>query len=292
MENPYQIIEGIRCYAPELALGNTNYSPCYFDTFFYLEEKNFWFRSRNRVIRFLFEKYLGVSHPAKVLEIGVGTGYVLQELATIKNYQILGTDIYLAGLKYAQKRLPNVDFAQMDVSRMPYHQEFDAVGAFDVLEHIQDDVQAMENINRSLKTDGLFFITAPQHKWFWSKQDKEAYHKRRYSKKEIRNKLEKAGFQIEFMESYVSILFPVMALARLSILKKHPPDDAAAPTHINAEYDFSDLRISPLVDLFFEYVMKAEEFLLRRGFRFPFGGSLAVVARKMKLKGTRSAPVP
>jgi SAM-dependent methyltransferase len=279
MEKPYQIIDGIRCYAPELAFTSANYSPDYFDKIFSLEEKNFWFRSRNRIIRFLFEKYLGISRPASVLEIGVGTGYVLEELSRIKNYRVFGAELHLDGLKYARNRLPNVEFVQLDATQMPYREEFDAIGAFDVLEHIQEDAKVMESVGRSLKTNGLFFITAPQYKWFWSKQDEGAYHKRRYSKKEMRSKLETAGFQIEFMGSYVSILFPVMALVRLPILKKYPSKPGAT-CQIKADYDFDELRMPPAVDWLFEYIMRAEEFLLRRGFRFPFGGSLAIVARK------------
>jgi SAM-dependent methyltransferase len=72
-----------------------------------------------------------------------------------------------------------------------YRDEFDTIGAFDVIEHIEDDVGAMREIYRALKPGGGFMIIVPQHMFLWSRVDDLAFHKRRYARRELTAKLEK-----------------------------------------------------------------------------------------------------
>ena len=281
MAENYQLIEGFKCYAPELAFENRDYSPEYFEKMFALEENNFWFQARNRILRGLFEKFLGLERPANILEIGVGTGYVLKELASIKNFRLCGGELHISGLRFARRRLPDVEFIQLDATRMPFENEFDAVGAFDVLEHVDEDTRIMQSVHRSLKPGGLFFITVPQHKWLWGQQDEGAYHKRRYSRQEMLKKLENANFKIEFVSSFVTVLFPLMVLSRWPVLKKHPPDSGVDYGSQEVDYNFDELKISPAVNALSGLFMKIDEFCLKMGWSLPFGGSLAVVARKI-----------
>ena len=83
-EYEYKLINNIKCYAPELALDNSDYNQVFFKELYKLEEKSFWFRSRNNIIKFLFERYIDKGSNTKILEIGCGTGYVLQALAEIQ----------------------------------------------------------------------------------------------------------------------------------------------------------------------------------------------------------------
>lgn len=84
------------------------------------------------------------------MEIGCGTGYVLSGLSASTDFQLSGSDIHVEGLKYAKQRVPSAEFIQMDATEMPFETEFDAIGAFDVLEHISDDELALKNIHKSL----------------------------------------------------------------------------------------------------------------------------------------------
>jgi SAM-dependent methyltransferase len=280
MAEKFEVIENFKCYAPELAFESRDYSPDFFEKMFALEENNFWFQARNRILRGLFEKFIGKNQTANILEIGVGTGYVLKELSSLKNFKLQGGELHISGLRFARKRLPEVEFIQLDATRMPFKNEFEAVGAFDVLEHVDEDLKIMQGVHRSLKAGGLFFITVPQHKFLWSKQDEGAYHKRRYSREEMLDKLKNSNFEIEFVSSFVTILFPLMFLSRWSVLKKHPPKNGIDYGSQDVEYDFDELKISPFVNTISGLLMRFDEICLKMGLSLPFGGSLAVVARK------------
>ncbi len=269
----YEIIDGIKCYAPETAFSSTEFPAEDFKLLFDLEEKNFWFRSRNRLLIHLFKKYLNPESPKSILEIGCGTGYVLKALSQIESYRLTGAEIYIEGLKYARKRVPNIDFVQMDFRKTPYENEFDAIGAFDVLEHVEEDTQVINNVYKALKDNGLFFISVPQHKWLWSVQDEAACHKRRYSRREIKAKLESANFSIEFISSFVFALLPLMLLSRL--YKKRKFDHKT-----NLGLYHNELKPPVIINAILERFMYIDEFLIKKGISLFFGGSLLVVARK------------
>lgn len=112
-------------------------------------------------------------------------------------------------------------------------------------------------------------LTVPQHKWLYSEADQYAQHHRRYMYIEIKMKLAKAGFEIEYSTSFVTLLLPLMICRRLlGGRKPYKPDD--------------ELEISPLLKMLLYMIMLIEAFMLRIGFRFPAGGSLLVLARKKK----------
>ena len=99
-----------------------------------VEEESFWFRSRNRLIIQLVTEFAELG--GRFLEIGCGTGFVLRALARECGQQVTGTELFAEGLEYAQHRVPEADFAEIDARVIPYEGAFDVVGAFDVLEHI------------------------------------------------------------------------------------------------------------------------------------------------------------
>jgi SAM-dependent methyltransferase len=275
MSGEYKIISGIKCYSPNLAIENGDYPSDVFKLLFEIEEKNFWFVNRNEIILNLFKKYLG-KEANKVLEIGSGTGYVLKGLNDIfKKYNLYGSEIHLEGIKFAKNRLPNIEFIQMDATNMPFENEFNAIGAFDVLEHIEDDVKVIQEVHKALKIGGLFIISVPQYQWMWSINDDIAYHKRRYSRKELKEKLTIEGFDIIYISSFVFILFPLMYISRLLKRKKnHEITDEIILREMN------ELKLNPLINSIFGLFMKVDVFLIKMGISLPFGGSLITVARK------------
>lgn len=272
MQPSYEVIDGVKCYAPHLAFENADYPTGHFNLLFELESKNFWFRARNNILINVFSKFCRTSNLIKVLEIGCGTGYVLSGLSKFKNFNLFGAEVYLDGLKYAKQRLPDIDFLQADIRSIPFKSEFDAVGAFDVLEHIDEDTKVMQSVCECLKPGGLFFISVPQHKWLWSSQDETALHKRRYSRKEIIEKLEKSGFLLMFVTSFVFTLFPLMFLSRFTRKNKQG--------FVKSEYSYDELILPPIVNSLFRFFMYVDEALIKMGFSLPFGGSLLIVARK------------
>lgn len=263
-------LNGFTAYASELAEQNSGFKASYFANLAPLEAKHFWFRARNRLIAWALEKYC--PNFKSFLEIGCGTGYVLSGIAKLNpKARLEGSEIFTSGLTFAASRLPNVNFMQLDARNIPFSAEFDVIGAFDVLEHIEEDVLVMRQINESLKPQGVMLLTVPQHQWLWSPVDNYACHVRRYSAAELHAKVMSAGFEILRSSSFVSSLLPVMYVSRM--LQRRTTGNDLNST--------SELIISPWLNQLLERVLLLEIAMIRSGISFPIGGSRLIVARKI-----------
>lgn len=263
------IMDGIPCYAPELAHESPGFNPRHFAQLAQVEEDNFWFRARNELIVHVLRKYF--AHAGNMLEIGCGTGYVLHGITRARpELRTSGSEIFLEGLSFATQRLPNADLFQMDARQIPYASEFDLIGAFDVIEHIKEDEHVLGEIHRALKPGGGTILTVPQHPGLWSAQDERACHVRRYRRGELIDKLEAAGFRVIFSSSFVSFLLPLLALSRRRTRRSNNTTGA------NGE-----LTLSSPVNAALYQVLRLEAALIRLGLRFPAGGTRLVAAMKM-----------
>jgi SAM-dependent methyltransferase len=277
------VIEGIPCYAPELAFENGNFSAHSYELLYQTEAKNFWFRARGRIVLWAVSRFLApaATAPKEFLELGCGTGYVLGELSRLPGLRRFGADLLLEGLKFARKRMPDVQFAQVDATRMPYERAFDGIGAFDILEHIQEDRLALKEIGRALKPGGVLFLTVPQHAFLWSAVDVLSFHKRRYSRHDLQQKLTEAGYELLFQSSFVTAAFPLLLVRRL--LNRQSPSVGAKPSDLSEkakESVYAEVALPTLLNFVLSGLMAIDTWLLRRGIRLPFGGSLLMVARK------------
>jgi SAM-dependent methyltransferase len=261
---------GFPAYAPALAQEGGGFKAAYFADLARLEARHFWFRGRNRLIIWALGKYCPEFR--SFLEVGCGTGYVLSGIAkTHKGVQLHGSEIFATGLIFAAERQPGIDFMQMDARNIPFVEEFEAIGAFDVLEHIEEDEQVLAQMHDALKPGGVVLLTVPQHAWLWSPIDDYACHVRRYSAKELHLKVNAAGFEILRSTSFVSSLLPAMFVSRMFQKRKSEKKiDATA-----------ELRISSWLNYLFEAMLSAEVALIRGGINLPIGGSRLIVARKL-----------
>ena len=266
------MIDGFEAFAPEYAHGGGGFKPHYFETLFNLEETNFWFRARNRLIIWALKKYLSNVH--SFLEIGCGNGYVLSGLSkAFPKTTLQGAEIFTEGLGFAAKRLPLANFMQMDARNIPYYYEFEAIGAFDVIEHIEEDEVVLKQIHTALKSEGIVLISVPQHEWLWSHFDEHACHVRRYTQEDLENKIEAAGFEILRSTSFVTTLLPAMMVSRT--LQKKP----------SAKFDATaELKLPKIINTLFYCIMLFDICLIKIGINLPVGGSRLVVARKIGTK--------
>ena len=72
---------------------------------------------------------------------------------------------------------PEVEFIQLYARQIPFDKEFDAIGAFDVIEHISEDELVISNCYKALKPRVHIYISVPQYMFMWSYVDDFAYHK-------------------------------------------------------------------------------------------------------------------
>ena len=250
----------------DIKIATEFFPPSYFDQLAKVEAGHWWFRSRNRILLWVFKKHVGSFN--RFLEVGCGTGFVLQGVRrAFPKAELHGTEYFEKGLKHARKRLPSVNFTQLDARNMDDQKHYDVIGAFDVIEHIDEDLLVLSNLSRALKQGGVLLVTVPQHRWLWSKADEYACHRRRYTRLELLDKVTQFDLSIEYVTSFVSLLLPLMWLRRLNInITNYDPMD--------------EFRIPSLLNKLLEKIMFFELCLLKIGIRFPFGGSLLLLARK------------
>ncbi|MDA9889188.1 class I SAM-dependent methyltransferase [Synechococcus sp. AH-224-G16] len=203
------------------------------------------------------------------LEVGCGTGFVISGIArAFPELRLEATEYFEEGLVFARQRVPQCRFRQLDATAMEEENAYDCIGSFDVIEHIEADDTVLRNFYCALRNGGFLLLTVPQHPWLWSPSDDYAHHVRRYTAQELRRKVVQAGFQIEYCTSFISLLFPLMALQRiLRRNQKYNPND--------------EFNISPLLNSLFYFVMRVELIFLKFGLRFPVGGSLVLLGRKL-----------
>ena len=141
---------------------------------------------------------------------------------------------------------------------------YDLIGAFDVIEHIDDDHAALASIATKLKTGGKFVMTVPAHQWMWSAHDIVNHHKRRYSKSNLKALVEASPMRLERVGYFNTFLFP-LAVAERAASKLRGKNDG-------------DVKLPPApINAVFEKVFEAERYLVGR-LPLPPGLSLFAVA--------------
>lgn len=255
-------------FAPAISGANESYDPAWYPELASLEAENFWFRARNRAISWLAHRYL--PRTAKYLEIGCGTGYVLQMLQReFPAWKTTATEAHAEGLAFAAGRVEDsVAFYQADARALPFREEFHIVGAFDVIEHIREDEDVLAEIHEALKPWGYVFLSVPQHMFLWSKYDELGHHFRRYSKQELFEKVRRAGFKVVDSTSFNSLLLPAMLASRL-IRNEQAKSDV-----------LDELRLGRTLNRMLEGVLAIELAALRAGVRWPIGGSRIMLAQR------------
>jgi SAM-dependent methyltransferase len=232
-----------------------------------VEPLSFWFRARNRLIVSMVRRH--APEAQSLLEVGCGTGFVLSALReAFPGLHLVGAEPLSEGLEVAQRRLPDVELRSLDAAHLPYEAEFDVVGAFDVLEHIEDDMAALRSAAKATRRGGVVILLVPQHPRLWSRMDTIGRHVRRYTRRGLLTKVRGAGLEPVQTSSFVSALLPAMIASRgiRRVLRCHfDPVAELRPGRLNA---------------LFERILDGERRLIERGISLPVGGSLLVVARK------------
>jgi SAM-dependent methyltransferase len=226
--------------------------------------RHWWFNGRRRIIAAFLENYRQ-PQPIRILDIGSGFG---STIAILKNHGVVDV---IEPFREAQATLKSLGAADIfDIDDFPVSfpdRRYDWVTMFDVLEHIEDDRQALRVIcEELLNPGGRFITTVPAYMWLWTKHDVANHHYRRYHRRPLINLLRQAGFDDIRMSYYMTFLFPLAILER-AFMKFNKSDNA-------------DLKIpGAIINKILEGIFSSERAFVSR-FNFPFGLSLIGSARR------------
>ncbi len=202
------------------------------------DSTHWWYRARRDILADYLARYGELPANARILEIGCGTGHNLPMLAAFGSVEAIEIDP--AARAIASQRLGRPVGASPlpalpDVPRGQY----DLVAVLDVIEHIEDDVAALNAIRSLLAPGGKVLIAVPAHQWMWSAHDVVNHHHRRYSQRSLRAAIDAAGLEAEKLTPFNSLLFPLAAGARVMgrLTGRDDSDDAPPPPAINSLFE-------------------------------------------------------
>ncbi len=249
-----------------------------FEQFASLDRDHWWFRGRRAVYLGLLDRVLEGKLPARALDLGCGPGGFLPGLVSrCASVIAADTDLEsLSALATQDSPAPSAARVASAAEKLPFRAwSFELVCLFDVLEHLDSDVEALREVHRVLAPGGLVAISVPAYPWLFANNDVVAMHRRRYTRAMLAAALDAAGFEIVRNTHANVLLTPlIVPLALLgkaieaTILRKR------TSRHTNLSWPLPRFAHSALAKIF------AAELLFTKRFDAPFGHSIAAFARR------------
>jgi SAM-dependent methyltransferase len=234
-----------------------------------VDEHHWWYRGRRRVIRAELDR-LPLPAAARVLDAGCGSGRTMAEL--VDYGEVSGIELNADAAALAHDRgLGEVHIGRLE--ELPWDEAtFDLITCLDVIEHVSDDVAALVELRRVARPGAFLLVTVPAYQALWSRHDEFNHHFRRYSRPMLRSAALSAGWQIQRVSSFNSLLFAPAAAVRLAQRRRGNSSNGHSST---------DLEVGPawLNDVL-ERPLALEANWLGRGRTLPVGLSLLAVLRR------------
>jgi SAM-dependent methyltransferase len=183
---------------------------------FRVEQAHWWYTGRRKILAGFVEEICRqvTDRRPRILDVGCGTGANLLMLSQYGDAE--GVDLSEDALAFCRER--GLDKVRLGAGEeLPYEDStFDLVTAFDVVEHMDDDLAGLREMRRVLRPGGRVLLFVPTFMFLWGLQDDVSNHRRRYRLPELRRVLEKAGFEIE-RTTYANItfFFPILVMRQL-----------------------------------------------------------------------------
>jgi len=230
-----------------------------------LEDEHWWFRGRRRVIWALLGRADLPPQP-HLLDAGCGTGRNLVEFGVLGS--AAGVDPSADAVAYcAERGLEHV--RQAGLESLPFDDgQFDLLLACDVLEHVAEDVGALVELGRVAAPGAYLVVTVPAYQWLWTEHDVQLHHLRRYTRRQLTDRVTQSGWEPLVTTSFNTVLFPAVAAARLVAQR-------------SARQGRTDLdRTSARLNRALEVPFALEASAVAHGVRFPVGVSLGMLCTK------------
>jgi SAM-dependent methyltransferase len=230
-----------------------------------LDRSYWWFLVRHRIVRRLITRALG-RKPASILDIGAGAGGFLSEMVDLgfmARADVLALEpspeaqVVLAARQLPVLNAPLSELATVEVQPFP-----EVLTLLDVLEHLDEPVRTLLDIHRRLPEGGHLVILVPALPSLWSTWDELLHHKRRYTRRTLREHLQQGGFEVVALQyCFAGITLPAWYRARFGMASAEAGQFA---------------RVSPWLNALLVFVFDLES----RFPWWPFGTTLAAVGRR------------
>jgi SAM-dependent methyltransferase len=238
-------------------------------------DSHWWFASRTRAIQSLLRQTLPQLTELEILDIGCGAGNMIHHLSRYGHVQ--GLEVDPRPVREARLRGYHVDLHDATKPYQFENNHFDLTTAFDVIEHVDDDLAVLSESYRILKPGGYMAVTVPALMWLWSHNDDINAHKRRYTAAELKTKLQQVGFTVQRVSYNNFFIFP-MAAGLILLRRGNEPE--LSSHHLEEEaFEVEMEPTSPFVNAVLTQVGQIEAGLMQF-FSFPIGTGLLAVAQK------------
>lgn len=230
-----------------------------------VERYHWWFVARRKLLKSLLSS-INLSRDCVTVDIGCGTGSNLKTLESA-GLSVIGLDRSIYALFLVKSKL-NLPLINADINELPIRpRSLGVIIAADIVEHLDNDMKGIRECYQALKKGGILILTVPAFNFLWGIQDVVTGHKRRYSRKEISNKLRRGGFEV-LRSSYFNffLFFPILLGRRLIRL-------------LGLKLESENEINSPLINSLLRTIFSVEPYMLKF-LSFPFGVSILCIAKK------------
>lgn len=232
------------------------------------DRDHWWFRARREIFAAVIDRLIALPGRPRIADLGPGGGVNMDTLGP--RGRVLAVDLDLGSARRAREA--GAEAIRADATQPPLRAGcIDLLCALDVLEHLDQDAEALEHWASLLGSDGRLLLSVPALDLLWGRQDVLAQHRRRYSKGQLRALLEASGFVVERLSYFNSLLFLPILLVRLLM---RPWASASG-----SERSDLGLRLpTPVEQLLFRAFASEARWLVARD--LPIGVSLMAIARR------------
>ncbi|HWA36126.1 MAG TPA: class I SAM-dependent methyltransferase [Cyclobacteriaceae bacterium] len=244
----------------------------YYLKYYGFEKNHWWFRARAEILRAYILRNWKSKPGSRILNVGAATGGSIEWLGKIAPVTSLEFDAECVSFI---KDTLKAEVIQGSILSLPFaSNSFDLVVAFDVIEHVDDDVKALDELARVCSNGGTVLVTVPACMKLWSDHDIINEHKRRYDTGMLKAKLNGMyGGKLTFISYFNNhFYYPILVARKVKnfisrILKNTPRSD------------FETFKTGWLNGLFFLVMSREKERIARRR---AFGKGTSILAHWKK----------
>jgi SAM-dependent methyltransferase len=247
----------------------------YYYKYYKFEREHWWFKARLKILESYIKNNIIIDKASNILNVGAATGATSEML--FKYGRLTSLEYSKDCIEFTKSKL-DIQIDWGNILELNFaNDSFDLVCSFDVIEHIEDDYQALAELIRTCKKGGSIIFTVPAHMHLWSDHDLVNHHFRRYNSKDINSLVSSFNnVSIEFLSYFNSKLYiPISLFRRIKNYFKNTITERD-----NIKSDFESFKPGVMND-FLEFVFASES--LRISNKIPFSNGVSIVCHLKKI---------